>query len=65
MRILKVSKNRLFGTLIDDLEMHYEAGSKRIYNLKQEKDREYGWKKNGKEQKKEPELAPPPWEDED
>lgn len=65
MRILKVSKNRLFGTLIDDLEMHYEAGSKRIYNLKQEKDREYGWNKIGKEQKKEPELAPPPWEDED
>lgn len=63
MRLLKVSKNRLFGTLIDDLEMHYEEASKRIYNLKQEKDREYGWTEIGKEKKTEPELAPPPWEE--
>ena len=48
IRRLKISKNRLYGTLTqgDGLELKYEPLSKRIYATEQEKNRWYSWETN-------------------
>lgn len=43
-RVLKITKNRLFGTLcINGMVLSYEPTSKRIYKTEKEKERRYGW----------------------
>ena len=48
VRRLKISKNRLYGTLTgkDGLELKYEPLSKRIYVTEDEKNRWYNWETN-------------------
>lgn len=48
VRRLKISKNRLYGTLTgkDGLELKYEPLSKRIYVTEDEKNRWYSWETN-------------------
>jgi RecA-family ATPase len=59
-RLLKVTKNRLFGkTITDGFWMKYDDNSKRIYMNDQERDRVYGWNNPINEEPEEEKL---PWD---